>query len=88
MQIYNSSLFRQIFWGGTFRRMKSPSKCKIGPSCTLQQRLLDFAVTQGCFTQRTHILALNGDKNSDFDAISLFFRKTATNTADLNPPVC
>ena len=28
---------------------------------------------------------LCGDKNSDFVAISLFFRKTATNTTDLNP---
>jgi len=42
----------------------------------LQQRLLDFAVTQGCFTQRTHILALNGDKNSDFDAILSFPEKS------------
>jgi len=27
-----------------------------------------------------------GDKNSDFDAISLFFRKKATKSADLTPP--
>jgi len=37
------------------------------------------------YTKRRAIHQFFGDKNSDFDAISLFFRKTATNSADLNP---
>ena len=40
------------------------------------------------YAKRRAIHQFFGDKNRDFDAISLFFRKTATNTADLNPPVC
>jgi len=37
------------------------------------------------WAKRRAIHQFFGDKNSDFDAISLFFRKTATKSADLNP---
>ena len=37
------------------------------------------------YAKRRAIHQFFGDKNSDFDAISLFFRKTATKSADLNP---
>ena len=37
------------------------------------------------YAKRRAIHQFFGDKNRDFDAISLFFRKTATKSADLNP---
>jgi len=39
----------------------------------------------GEWTKRRAVHQFFGDKNRDFDAISLFFRKTATKSADLNP---
>ena len=37
------------------------------------------------YAKRRAIHQFLGDKNSDFDAISLFFRKTASKSSDLNP---
>ena len=40
---------------------------------------------RGEYAKRRVSSQLCGDKNSDFVAISLFFRKTATKSADLKP---